>query len=60
LVLIEIKFQCVSDNFIYDPRELLSTHSHRSWQIILVHEANADKEYYVNSESTPVIITRAN
>ena len=31
LVLIEIKFQCVSDNFIYDPRELLSTHSHRSW-----------------------------
>ena len=60
LVIIEIKFQCASDNFVYDPRELLSTHSHRSWQIILVHEGNAAKEYFVNSESAPVIITRAN
>ncbi|MBM3575215.1 MAG: hypothetical protein FJX39_05770 [Alphaproteobacteria bacterium] len=60
LVLIEIKFQCASDNFVYDPRALLSTHSHRSWQIILVHEGNAAKEYFVNSESAPVIITRAN
>ncbi|MFM8647911.1 MAG: hypothetical protein ACKOB7_09090, partial [Methylocystis sp.] len=60
LVLIEIKFQCASDNFTYDPRELLSTHSYRSWQIILVHEGNAAKEYFVNSESAPVIITRAN
>ena len=60
LVLIEIKFQCGAPVFIYDPRELLSTHSHRSWQVIIVHEENDRKEYFVNSESAPVIITRAN
>ena len=46
LVLIEIKFQCESLNFIYDPRELLTTHSQRSWQIIIVSEGSDQKEYF--------------
>jgi hypothetical protein len=59
LVLIEIKFQCESLNFIYDPRELLTTHSQRSWQIIIVSEGSDQKEYFVSSESPPLNIKRS-
>ena len=54
LVLIEIKFQCSGTDFLYDPRELLSAHSQRSWQIVTFHQGNENRQHFLNVESLPV------
>lgn len=56
LVSINIAFKCNEKPVYYSPKDLLATHSPRSWQIVTYSESRKPVQKMLNSNSDPIEI----